>query len=93
MPRRRLVWRLFPSYALVALAALFAAGWMAVAQLESSSLNSVRADLQARADFLDSQLGAEIPVRVLLPNLILDRPQPLGDLRRAGIAEHRRDRS
>jgi two-component system, OmpR family, phosphate regulon sensor histidine kinase PhoR len=60
MPRRPLLWHLFPSYALVALAAMIGAGWVAVVQFENSYLNTTRADLLARADFLDSQLGPEI---------------------------------
>src|SRR4051794_3808546 len=61
MPKRRLLWHLVLSYAIVALAALFAGGWVAVVQLENSLLNATRADLLARADFLDQQLGPEIP--------------------------------
>jgi two-component system phosphate regulon sensor histidine kinase PhoR len=61
MPKRRLLWRLFPSYALVALLALFVAGWVSVAQLESSHVAAARAELQACADFFDAQLGPEVP--------------------------------
>jgi two-component system phosphate regulon sensor histidine kinase PhoR len=61
MPKRRLLWHLFFTYSLVALAAMFGCWWVAVVQLENSYLNATRADLQARADFLDQQFGSEIP--------------------------------
>ncbi len=60
MPKRSLLWRLIPSYALVALLALVVAGWMASSQLESSHLQATRARLQATADYFDSRLGPEI---------------------------------
>ena len=36
-------------------------GWMALGRFEQALLDQTRADLTARADFLDQQLGAEIP--------------------------------
>ncbi len=60
MPKRSLLWRLIPSYALVALLALVVAGWMASSQLESSHLQATRSRLQATADYFDSRLGPEI---------------------------------
>ena len=57
MPKRRLLWHLFPSYALLILAAVFATGWMALALVENSYLASARADMRARAEFLADQLG------------------------------------
>jgi two-component system phosphate regulon sensor histidine kinase PhoR len=61
MPKRSLLWRLIPSYALVALLALVVAGWIASSQLESSHLQATRSRLQATADYFDSRLGPEIP--------------------------------
>jgi two-component system phosphate regulon sensor histidine kinase PhoR len=62
MPKRRLLWYLFPSYCLVALAAVLGVGWMALVLFENSYLAAARADLQSRSDFLIGQLG-EIPSR------------------------------
>ncbi|MBI3837256.1 MAG: HAMP domain-containing protein [Planctomycetia bacterium] len=61
MPKRRLLWHLFPSYAATALLAVLGVGWVALRQFEQSHLSAVRDDLRARADFLDGQLGPEIP--------------------------------
>ncbi len=61
MPKRRLFWHLLPSYVLLAAGALLAVGWMAVARFEQALVDATRADLQARADFLDAQLGADAP--------------------------------
>jgi len=57
MPKRRLLWHLFPSYALLILAAVLAIGWMALAIVENSYLASAKVDMRARADFLAGQLG------------------------------------
>ena len=57
MPKRRLLWHLFPSYALLILAAVLAIGWMALVLVENSYLASARTDMRARADFLAGQLG------------------------------------
>jgi two-component system phosphate regulon sensor histidine kinase PhoR len=64
MPKRRLLWHLFPSYALLILAAVLASGWTAVSLVESSYLASARNDLRARADFLATQLGDNGPDHV-----------------------------
>jgi two-component system, OmpR family, phosphate regulon sensor histidine kinase PhoR len=61
MPKRRLLWHVFPSYAVIALVAAFGVGWTALVQFEQSYLRATRADLAAVADFLDQQLGPEIP--------------------------------
>ena len=52
MPKRRLLWYLFPSYALLILAAVLAIGWMALVLVENSYLASARTDMRARANFL-----------------------------------------
>ncbi len=57
MPKRRLLWHLFPSYALLILAAVLAIGWAALSLVENSYLTSARGDLRARADFLAHELG------------------------------------
>ena len=61
MPKRRLLWHVFPSYGLLVVAAALSFGWAALAILENSSLDSTREGLQATADFLDGQLGPDIP--------------------------------
>jgi hypothetical protein len=58
MPKRRLLWHLFPSYALLALATVLAVWWVAAAGFERSFLGAARADLRSGADFLDKQLGS-----------------------------------
>ncbi len=61
MPKRRLLWHLFPSFAALVLVAVLGVGWLALNQIEQSWLKSTRAELAALADFLDRQLGPEIP--------------------------------
>ncbi len=61
MPKRRLLWHLFPSYAAIVLAAVLGVGWLATRQVEQSWLSAKREELRALADFLDRRLGAEIP--------------------------------
>jgi two-component system phosphate regulon sensor histidine kinase PhoR len=61
MPKRRLLWHLFPSYAAITLVAVLGVGWTALRQFEQSSLAALREELRAGADFLDGQLGPEIP--------------------------------
>ncbi|MEX0678766.1 MAG: ATP-binding protein [Pirellulales bacterium] len=61
MPKRRLLWHVFPSYALVVVAAALGFGWAALVVLENSFLDATRAQLQGLADFLDGQLGPDIP--------------------------------
>ena len=61
MPKRRLLWHVFPSYGLVVVAAALGFGWMALVMLEHSFLEATRAELQATADFLDGRLGPDIP--------------------------------
>jgi two-component system, OmpR family, phosphate regulon sensor histidine kinase PhoR len=61
MPKRRLLWHLYPSYAAIVLLAVLGVGWVASRQFEQSYLSSVRENLRARADFLDRQLSPDIP--------------------------------
>jgi two-component system, OmpR family, phosphate regulon sensor histidine kinase PhoR len=61
MPKRRLLWHLFPSYAAIVLLSVLGVGWLALRQFEQSNLAAVRDDLRAWAEFLDRQLGPEIP--------------------------------
>jgi two-component system phosphate regulon sensor histidine kinase PhoR len=61
MPKRRLLWRLFPSFAAVALVSVLGVGWLALKQVEDAWLRSTRTELAAQADFLDRHLGPEVP--------------------------------
>jgi two-component system phosphate regulon sensor histidine kinase PhoR len=61
MSKRRLLWHLFPSYGLLVAAAALLLGWAGVRALERALLEDTRHDLLSRADFLDSQLGPDIP--------------------------------
>jgi hypothetical protein len=61
MPKRRLLWHIFPSYGLLVATAALGFGWAALVILENSFLEATRADLRALADFLDGQLGSDIP--------------------------------
>jgi two-component system, OmpR family, phosphate regulon sensor histidine kinase PhoR len=56
MPKRRLMWRLFPSYVLVALAMALGIGWTALGLVERTFVDAARADLRAQAAFLSGQL-------------------------------------
>jgi len=60
MPKRRLGWHLAPYFLLLASAATLGVGWIALRQFELALLDASRADLQARADFLDLQIGQSI---------------------------------
>ncbi len=60
MPKRRLLWYLFPSYAAIAFGASLAVGWLAVSRFEQQGLDSARRELTVLAEFLNSQLGPEI---------------------------------
>ncbi|MEX2111827.1 MAG: ATP-binding protein [Pirellulales bacterium] len=61
MPKRRLLWHLFPSFAAIALVAVLGVGWLVIKQVEQSWLRAARAELIALADFLDQQLGPDVP--------------------------------
>ena len=61
MPKRRLLWHLFPSYGLLVAAAALLLGWAAVRVMENALLDATRNELTALADFLDAQLGPDVP--------------------------------
>jgi len=61
MPKRRLWWQLYPSYLLVVAAALVLFGWLGLRVVESRLHDQMRDDLLGQADFLNSQLGPDIP--------------------------------
>ena len=61
MPKRRLLWHLFPSYAAITLVAVLGIGWTALRLFEQSSLSAARTELRSLAEFLDLQLGPEVP--------------------------------
>ena len=61
MSNRRLLSHLLPSYGAIAALAVLFVGWVALRQAEQSGLSEIRSELRAAADFLDQQLGPEIP--------------------------------
>jgi two-component system phosphate regulon sensor histidine kinase PhoR len=61
MPKRRLLWHVLPSYGLVVAAAAVCLGWAALVVLERAFVEATRAQLRATADFLDGQLGPDVP--------------------------------
>jgi two-component system, OmpR family, phosphate regulon sensor histidine kinase PhoR len=61
MPKRRMMWHVLPWVALLVTGAALVFGWTALVLLESSFLAATRDSLRTTADFLDGQLGPEIP--------------------------------
>src|SRR6476646_5095198 len=59
MPKRRLMWHLFPSYVLVALAVALGIGWTALGLVERTFVDAARTELRARAAFLSGQVGPD----------------------------------
>ena len=57
MPRRRLFWRLYPSYLLITLVSLLAVAWYASASLKRFCYEQAAAGLEARARLVERQLG------------------------------------
>ncbi len=56
--RRRLLWRLFPSYLLITLLSLFAVSWYASEAMRHFFLDQTATDLKARAALLEKQITA-----------------------------------
>jgi two-component system phosphate regulon sensor histidine kinase PhoR len=54
--RRRLIWRLFPSYLLITLLSLLAVSWYATSSLRKFYIDQTAADLKARAHLLEEQI-------------------------------------
>ena len=61
MPKRRLVWHLFPAFGLLALAAAVLLGWAGLHVLEASLVDASRRELLGQADYLDALLGPDVP--------------------------------
>ncbi|MBW2435461.1 MAG: PAS domain-containing protein, partial [Deltaproteobacteria bacterium] len=55
--RRRLLWRLFPSYLLITLISLLAASWYASEAMRRFFLDQTATDLKARAALLEKQIA------------------------------------
>lgn len=62
MPKRRLVWHLFPAFGLLAVAATVLLGWAGLHVLEASLIDTSRQELASQADYLDSLLGPDVPM-------------------------------
>lgn len=58
--RKRLIWRLFPSYLLITLLVLFAVSWHATRSLRHFYMGLTSRDLQARAYLLEEQIRGEL---------------------------------
>ena len=58
MPRRRLLWQLYPSYAVVALTAIVGLGFMAASWFEQFHLDEVRTNLAATARAVERSIDA-----------------------------------
>ncbi|MGD9026235.1 MAG: PAS domain-containing sensor histidine kinase, partial [Desulfobacterales bacterium] len=56
--RRRLLWRLFPSYLLITLISLLAVSWYASEAMRHFFLDQTTIDLKARAALLEKQITA-----------------------------------
>ncbi|MGD9187856.1 MAG: PAS domain S-box protein, partial [Desulfobacteraceae bacterium] len=55
--RKKLVWRLFPSYLLITLLSLIAVSWYATSSLKKFYTEQTATDLKARAHLLEQQIG------------------------------------
>jgi two-component system phosphate regulon sensor histidine kinase PhoR len=55
--RKKLVWRLFPSYLLITLLSLIAVSWYATSSLKKFYIEQTATDLKARAHLLEQQIG------------------------------------
>lgn len=55
--RKKLVWRLFPSYLLITLLSLIAISWYATSSLRQFYIAQTASDLKARAHLLEQQIG------------------------------------
>lgn len=60
MRRRRLLWRIYPTYLLVTFLALFAIGWYSVDSLREFYYEKAATDLHARALLLEQQLSGHL---------------------------------
>ena len=56
--RRKMIWRLFPSYLLITLLSLIAVSWYATRSLRHFYLDQTAADLKAKAHILEKQIRA-----------------------------------
>jgi two-component system phosphate regulon sensor histidine kinase PhoR len=54
--RKKLIWRLFPSYMLITLLSLTAVSWYATSSLKKHSIKQTATDLEARAHLLEQQI-------------------------------------
>jgi two-component system phosphate regulon sensor histidine kinase PhoR len=55
--RKKLVWRLFPSYLLITLLSLIAVSWYATSSLRKFYIEQTATDLKAKAHLLEQQIG------------------------------------
>ena len=60
MPKRRLLWQLYPSYLLITLASLVGIGWLGLHWLEQFYLDQVAQNLESQARYVERQVGPEL---------------------------------
>jgi two-component system phosphate regulon sensor histidine kinase PhoR len=60
MPKRRLLWHLFPSYAAIAFLAALVVGWWVISRFQQHGVESTRHELSALAKLLESRLGPDL---------------------------------
>ncbi len=56
MPRKRVLWQLYPAYLIITLASLLAVAWFASRSIRQSYYDQTALDLEIRATFLSTQL-------------------------------------
>jgi two-component system, OmpR family, phosphate regulon sensor histidine kinase PhoR len=61
MPRKRLLWQLFPSYLLITLISLLAVTWYASRSWRQFYLGQTAGDLESRARLVESQIRSKLP--------------------------------
>lgn len=60
MPRRALLWQIYPSYLVIIVASLVGVGWFAAYSFEQSYLEQVHNELQDRGTFIEQLVGPEL---------------------------------
>ena len=67
MPRKRVLWQLYPAYLIITLASLLAVAWFASRSIRQSYYDQTALDLEIRATFLSTQLRTFFESGLLTP--------------------------
>ncbi len=62
MPKRRMLWQLYPSYLVITLLTVLGLGWLATHWFEQFYRQNVWKDLEHRAAFVELQISDEVPL-------------------------------